>query len=343
MGAPLGSYHAIVRREQLKAIQRTEYGPAKEVLKLVDVEKPKPDDGRVLVKVLASSVNPADLHSIDGMARLFGSGVRRPKDPRMGSDIAGRVEEVGPSVTKFKPGDEVFGISVGGYAEYAAARALRLAPKPPSISFEEAASVPIAGITALQGLRKGGIKAGQKVLINGASGGVGTFAVQIAKSFGADVTGVCSPANLETARAIGADRVIDYTKEDFTKRGEMYDLILDIAGSHSAWAYKRTLNPGGACMIVGVSKNPLRGLVKFFLTGALASATGGKKVGFMGIANVDENDLAYLGDLMAKGQIKPVIQTRFPLDETPAAMQLLADGHARGKIVITMEHPGPSG
>ena len=327
----------------MKAILRTRYGPAREVLKLVDVEKPKPDEGKVLVKVVASSINPLDLHSIDGMSRLFGAGVRGPKDPRMGSDIAGRVEEAGAGVTKFKAGDEVFGTAAGGYAEYAVARAIRLAHKPANVSFEEAASVPIAGITALQGLRKGGIKAGQKVVINGASGGVGTFAVQLAKSFGTDVTGVCSPGNLETARAIGAGRVIDYTKEDFTKKGETYDLILDIAGNHSAWAYKRILNPGGACMVVGVSENLLWGLVRLFVTGALASATGGKKIGFMGIANIDENDLAYLGDLLVKGQVKPVIQTRFPLGETPAAMQLLADGHARGKIVITMEQPGPSG
>jgi len=311
------------------------------VLQLVDVEMPRPDEGRVLVKVHASSVNPADLHSIDGMSRLFGSGVRRPKDPRMGGDFAGRVEGVGPNVTKFKSGDEVFGTCAGGYAEYAVAREIRLALKPANVSFEEAASVPIAGITALQGLRKGGIKAGQKVLVNGASGGVGTFAVQIAKSCGAEVTGVCSPRNLDQAHAIGADHVIDYTKEDFTKTGERYDLILDMAGNHSAWDYKRTLNPGGACMIVGVSKNVLRGLVKFFVTGALASISGGKKIGFMGIANIDENDLAYLAGLLEAKKVVPVIDRRFPLSETAAAMSYLAEGHARGKIVIAVEGARP--
>ena len=311
------------------------------MLQLVDVEMPRPDEGRVLVKVYASSVNPADLHSIDGMSRLFGSGVRRPKDPRMGGDFAGRVEGVGPNVTKFKSGDEVFGTCAGGYAEYAVAREIRLALKPANVSFEEAASVPIAGITALQGLRKGGIKAGQKVLVNGASGGVGTFAVQIAKSYGAEVTGVCSPRNLDQAHAIGADHVIDYTKEDFTKTGERYDLILDMAGNHSAWDYKRTLNPGGACMIVGVSKNVLRGLVKFFVTGALASISGGKKIGFMGIANIDGNDLAYLAGLLEAKKVVPVIDRRFPLSETAAAMSYLAEGHARGKIVIAVEGARP--
>jgi NADPH:quinone reductase-like Zn-dependent oxidoreductase len=319
----------------LRAIQRTRYG-SPDVLQLVDVEKPKPDEGRVLVEVHASSVNPVDLHYIDGLTRFFGGGVRKPKDPRMGGDVAGQVIEVGPNCTKFAPGDEVFGTCAGGYADYAVAREIRLAKKPASVSFQDAASVPIAGLTALQGLRKGGIRAGQKVLINGASGGVGTFAVQMAKSYGAEVTGVCSPENLETARSIGSDRVIDYTKEDFTKKGDHYDLILDIAGSHSAWAYKRALNPGGTCKIVGVAKHPLRGLAKFFVTGALASASGGKKVGFMGMADIVADDLAYAGGLLEAKKVVPVIDRRYPLEKTKDAFRYLAEGHAKGKVVINV-------
>jgi NADPH:quinone reductase-like Zn-dependent oxidoreductase len=321
----------------MKAIQVTGYGRPEKVLRLVEVEKPKPDAGRVLVRVHASSMNPVDLHSVDGLSRIMGSGIRRPKDPRLGSDIAGQVEEVGEGATKFKAGDEVFGTGAGGYAEYAVAREIRLARKPANMSFEAAASVPVAGLTALQGLRKGGIKAGQKVLVNGASGGVGTFAVQIAKAYGAEVTGVCSPRNVEQTKAIGADRVIDYTKEDFTKLGDRYDIILDVAGSHSPWAYKRALAPGGACMIVGFAGvNPLWGVVKFSVTGALASASGGKRIGFMGIAKIDEDDLAYMGGLMEAKKVVPVIDRRFPLEETAAAMSYLAEGHARGKVAVTI-------
>src|SRR5213594_2611 len=247
---------------RMKAIVKTAYG-GPEVLRLEEIEKPIPKDGQVLVKIHAASANPADYHAMRGgmvrvLAPLFtheNIGMRKPKDPSFGSDIAGTVEAVGPNITKFKVEDEVFGTCTkgsGGFAEYACAREVRLAPRPENITFEEAAGIPIAGLTALQGLRdRGKIRPGQKVLVNGASGGVGTFAVQIAKSYGADVTGVCSTRNLDMVRKIGADHVIDYTREDFTKSGERYDLILDVAGNHSLSAYKRALKPRGTIVMAG--------------------------------------------------------------------------------------------
>src|SRR6059036_2994873 len=246
----------------MKAIVKTAYG-GPEVLRLKEVEKPVPKEGQVLVKIHAASANPADYHAMrGGMVRVLAPlitreniGVRKPKDPSFGSDIAGTIETVGPNVTKFKVGDEVFGTCTkgsGGFAKYACAREVRLALKPENITFEEAAGIPIAALTALQGLRdKGKIKSGQKVLVNGASGGVGTFAVQIAKSFGADVTGVCSTRNVAMVRSIGADRVIDYTKEDFAKSGQRYDLILDNVANHSLLEYRRILNPRGKYVLIG--------------------------------------------------------------------------------------------
>lgn len=324
----------------MKAIVSARYGPP-DVLELKDVEKPAPDEGRVLVEVRAASVNVADWHSAHGgIARLFG-GVRRPKDPRVGIDVAGRVEAVGSKVTQFHPGDEVFGGCAGAFAEYATAREDRLALKPANVSFAEAAAVPVAGITALQGLRdKGQIHAGQKVLVNGASGGVGTFAVQLAKSFGTDVTGVCSTRNLETARSIGADHVIDYTKEDFTRNGQRYDLIYDVVGNHSIAAYKRALNPGGTCIIAGFgfpSVSIVR-LLGFMILAPLRSKFGDRKVGFMGIAKLNQKDMAYLGELLEVGKVKPVIDRRYPLSEAAEAMRYLGTGHARGKVVITVDH-----
>jgi NADPH:quinone reductase-like Zn-dependent oxidoreductase len=257
----------------MKAIVRERFG-SPDVLQLKEIEKPVPNDVRgVLVKIYASPVNPADRYDVNGMSiylRLLlpmfrmGVGVRRPKERQVGTDIAGRVEAVSSNVTQFKPGDEVYGACIGGYAEYGTAKESRLALKPGNRSFEESAAVPIAGFTALQALRNHGhIKPGQKVLVNGAGGGVGTFAVQIAKSFGAEVTAVTNTGNLDLVRCIGADHVIDYTKEDFTKNGQRYDLICDIASNHSPSAYKPILNANGICVIVGFKDKVIRRLVFF--------------------------------------------------------------------------------
>ncbi len=328
----------------MKAIRRTRYGPP-EVLELQDVEKPVPEEGKVLLRVHAASVNPTDWHGMrGGIARLFGEGILRPKDPRVGTDVAGTVEAVGPNVTGFRPGDEVFGACPGSLAEYAVARADRLALKPANITFEQAAAVPVAAITALQGLRdKGAVHAGQKVLVNGASGGVGTFAVQIAKAFGAEVTGVCSPGNLDQARSLGADHVIDYTRVDFAKDGKRYDVIYDIAAHHSISAYKRALSPGGRCLIAGIGfpSVSVARLIALFALGPLRSRFGDKKVGFMGIAKLNAKDLAYLGELLGSRKIVSVIDRSFPLDEAAEAMRYLGTGHARGKVVVTMDQ-GPS-
>jgi NADPH:quinone reductase-like Zn-dependent oxidoreductase len=325
----------------MKAILCARYG-SPEVLQLKEVEKPAPADGYVLVEIHAASANPVDWHSMKGgLTRVFGGGLRKPKDPRLGTDIAGRVEAVGTNVTQFKPGDDVFGACAGGFAEYGTARERNLALKPANRSFEEAAAVPVAAITALQGLRdKGQIHAGQKVLVNGASGGVGTFAVQIAKSFGTEVTGVCSPQNLDTARSIGADHVIDYTREDFTRNGQRYDLIYDVVGNHSISEYKRVLNPNGTCVIAGIGFPSLSvpRLLGLLILGPLRSKFGDKKVGFMGVAKLNGKDLVYLKELLEAGKVVPVIDRRYPLSETAEAMRYLGEGHARGKVVITVDH-----
>ena len=282
----------------------------------------------------AASVNISDYYGISGLSRLFGGGILKPKDPRVGSDVAGTVEEIGTGVTRFKRGDQVFGTCLGGFAEYAVGRETRLALKPEDVSFEEAASVPIAGLTALQCLRKGGIKDRQEVAVNGASGGVGTFAVQIAKSFGAVVTAVCSTRNLEQARSIGADRTVDYTKEDFTRMGRGFDLICDIAGNRSVGDYRRALNPGGNCLVVGMSGNPLLGLVKLTVLGKIGSLRGGKKVGFMGIAKITPEDLEYMAQLIGSSKVKPVIDRRYKLSETAQALEYIGPKHTRGKVII---------
>jgi NADPH:quinone reductase-like Zn-dependent oxidoreductase len=320
----------------MKAIVRTRYG-SPDVLQLKEVEKPVLDDGRVLVEIHAASANPADYHVMrGGLARLF-AGLRKPRNPGLGTDIAGRVETVGNNVTQFQPGDEVFGGCVGGFAEYASVREDRLALKPANVSFEEAAAVPVAATTALQGLRdKGKIQPGQKILVNGASGGVGTFAVQIAKSFGAEVTGVCSTRNLDTVRSIGADHVIDYTQEDFTRNGERYDLICDVASNRSLLDYKRALRPQGACVIVGFSTLPR--LFEHTVLGPLVSKTGNKKIGIMGIAKLNQKDLVFLKELLEARKVVPVIDRRYPLSETAEAIRYLEEGHARGKVVITVDH-----
>jgi NADPH:quinone reductase-like Zn-dependent oxidoreductase len=321
----------------MKAIILTQYG-SPDVLQFKEVEKPVPKDGEILVKIQAASANPLDWHLMRGapfLARLAG-GLRKPKDPRLGADFAGRVEAVGTNVTQFQPGDEVFGAGTGSFAEYASVPENTLALKPTKSSFEEAAAIPVAAITALQGLRdKGQIQSRQKVLVNGASGGVGTFAVQIAKSFGIEVIGVCSTRNLDLVRSIGADHVIDYTQEDFTKNGQHYDLIYDAVGNRSVSDYKRALNHNGTCVIAGFQNLPR--LFEHMVLGPLRSRTGNKKVGLMGIAKMNQKDLVFVKELLEAGKVVPVIERRYPLRETAEALRYLEEGHARGKVVITVD------
>jgi NADPH:quinone reductase-like Zn-dependent oxidoreductase len=326
----------------MKAIVYCDYGVAN--LKLQDIEKPSPADDQVLVKVRAASVNPYDWHFIEGtpkIMRMMGVGLRKPKDTRLGVDFAGTVESVGKNVTQFKPGDEVFGGKTGAFAEYVCPRADRaVAPKPANLTFEQAASVNIAGITALQALRdKGKVQPGQKVLINGASGGVGTFAVQIAKSFGADVTGVCSTRNVDLVRSLGADHVIDYTKEDFAKGAERYDVILDNVPNHSLSECRRILNPNGKyVMIGGGGPNDSRWIGPFgrVIKTMVLSPFVSQKMGMM-MADTNQSDLTILADMMQSGKVKPVIDRTYKLSEVPDAIRYLEQGHARGKVVITVE------
>src|SRR6267143_850387 len=325
-------------KNPMKAIVYCDYGLAN--LKLEDVEKPVPNDDQILVKVRAASVNPYDWHFVEGtpkIMRMMGVGLRKPKDTRLGVDFAGTVEAVGQNVTTFKPRDDVFGGKGGAFAEYVCRRAQgAVALKPTNITFEQAACVNIAGITALQGLRdKGKVQPGQKVLINGASGGVGTFAVQIAKSFGADVTGVCSTRNVDLARSLGADSVIDYTREDFTRSGERYDLMLDNVGNHSMLENRRILNPKGKYIMVGGPSgrwiDPLPRVLNAFVLSRFVSQEMG-----MFLAELNKEDLTTLGDLMQAGKVKPVIDRQYKLSEVPEAIRYLEKGHARGKVVITL-------
>ncbi|HEX5156167.1 MAG TPA: NAD(P)-dependent alcohol dehydrogenase [Ktedonobacterales bacterium] len=327
----------------MKAIVRTRYG-SPDVLELQEVEKPVPKDGEVLVQVHAASVNTLDWHIMRGQPFLLraGDGLRKPKDPRLGVDLAGRVEGVGANVTRFQVGDKVFGIGRGAFAEFACAAENRLALKPTDLSYEAAAAVPIAAVTALQGLRdKGHIRPGEKVLIQGASGGVGTFAVQIAKAFGAEVTAVCSTRNVDQAGALGADHVIDYTQEDFTrKRGKQrqrYDLIVAVSGYHPISAYRRTLRATGRYVLVGASSHLFQALFQALLLGPVISGMGSKKVGGL-LANTSQHqqDLAFLKELLESGKVRPVIERRYALSETNEAIRYLEKGHARGKIVITV-------
>jgi NADPH:quinone reductase-like Zn-dependent oxidoreductase len=321
----------------MKAIVRTEYG-SPDVLRLKEVEKPAPNEVRgVLVKVHAASANAGDWRRIraDPFLVRLEEGLRKPKNPRLGTDIAGRVEAVAKNVTQFKPGDEVFGVCMGGFAEYAIAREDRLALKPANSSFEQAAAVPVAGFTALQALRDhGNIQSGQKVLVNGAGGGVGTFAVQIAKSYGTEVTAVTSTRNLDMVRSIGADQVIDYTKEDFTKPGHHYHLICDNAANHSISDYRRALNPNGTCVIVGLKDKIVPRLLYFAVLGRLMSR-GDKKIRFF-VAKSNQKDLVFLKQLLETGKVRPVIDRRYPLSETAEAVRYLEEGHARGKVIITI-------
>jgi NADPH:quinone reductase-like Zn-dependent oxidoreductase len=326
----------------MKAIVYCDYGLTN--LKLEDIEKPTPNDDQILVKVRAASVNPYDWHFIEGtpkIVRLLGVGLRKPKDTRVGVDFAGTVEAVGKNVTQFKPGDDVFGGRGGAFAEYVCRRAEgAVALKPVNITFEQAAAVNIAGITALQAIRdKGKLQPGQKVLINGASGGVGTFAVQIAKSFGADVTGVCSTRNVDLVRSLGADHVIDYTKEDFATGTERYDVILDNVPNHSLSECRRILNPKGKyVMIGGGGPNDSRWIGPFgrVIHALLVSPFVSQEMGMM-MADANQKDLTILADMMQSGKLKPVIDRTYKLSEVPAAIAYLEEGHARGKVVITVE------
>jgi NADPH:quinone reductase-like Zn-dependent oxidoreductase len=322
----------------MKAIVRARYGPP-DVLQFTDIPKPTPNGHEVLIKLYAASVNPLDLFHMRGAPwnrRI--PGLRTPKQPIIGCDIAGRVEAIGRDVKQFQAGDAVFGVTGfagGGFAEYVCAPEAKLAPKPANLSFEDAAAVPIAAITALQGLRdKGRIQPGQKVLLDGASGGVGTFAVQIAKSFGAEVTAVCSTRNVATARSLGADRVIDYTQEDFRKSGQRYDLILRVNAHHSIFDYRRALNPDGIYVAVG---GGLPQIFQAMLLAPLLSRIGSKKARFF-IANINQQDLIFLKELLEAGKVVPVIDRRYPLSDAADAIRYLEEGHAQGKIVLTVEH-----
>jgi len=323
----------------MKAIVRTRYG-SPDVLQLKEVEKPVPKDGEIVVQVHAASVNALDWHLMRGkpfLARTGGNGLRRPKDQRLGVDLAGRVEAVSNKVTQFQVGDEVFGRGRGAFADYACAREDAVVAKPTSMTFEAAAAVPVAALTALQGLRdKGQIQPGQQVLINGASGGVGTFAVQIAKSLGAEVTAVCSARTVDMARSIGADHVIDYAQEDVTKNGQRYDLILAVNGYHPILAYRRALRPKGRYVMVGASNAHLiQALLQVMLLGPTLSRIGRKKMGFF-VANPNQKDLVFVKELLEAGKVVPVIDRRYPLSETAEAVRYLEEGHATGKVVITV-------
>jgi NADPH:quinone reductase-like Zn-dependent oxidoreductase len=319
----------------MKAITYTKYGPP-DVLRLEEVEKPSPKDDEVLVKVHASSVNALEWRRFTlpfVLVRVMGGGIREPKNTRLGADLAGRVEAVGANVKQFQPGDDVFGIRRGAFAEYVCVPEKFLAPKPANLSFEAAASVPLAALTALQGVRdRSQIQRGQRVLINGAGGGVGTFAVQIAKSFGAEVTAVCGTGNLDTARSIGADHVIDYTKEDFTRNGQQYDLIVAVNGYHPILDYWRSLKPNGHYVVLG---GALGQMLQTLLLGPVLSLRGNKKMRGM-MTNLNQKDLVFIKELLEGGKIVPVIDRRYPLADVPDAIRYLLEGHPRGKVVITV-------
>jgi NADPH:quinone reductase-like Zn-dependent oxidoreductase len=320
----------------MKAVVYHKYG-SPDVLELREVEKPTPNDDEVLIKVHAASVNAGDWHLLRGkpfLIRLMGYGLLTPKHNILGSDIAGRVEAIGTNVTRFKPGDEVMGVvSTGSFAEYVCAPENALVSKPAGMTFEDAAAVPTAALTALQGLRdRGRIQAGQKVLINGAGGGVGTFAVQIAKSFGAEVTAVTSTGKLDRVRSIGADRVIDYTREDFTRNGRRYDLIFDPGAYRSFLDYRRTLNPNGRYVMAGGSTGRL---FQVMFVGPWISMTGSRKMGFMGVAKTNQKDLEFLKELLETGKVTPVVDRRLKLEEIREAVRYLEEGHPLGKVVVT--------
>ena len=320
----------------MKAIVQTAYG-SPDVFELREIEKPVVDDDGVLVRVRAASVNALDWHLMRGTPSIIRltTGLRRPKSPVPGVDVAGHVEAVGRNVKRLQPGDEVFGMRSGAFAEYVCGKERNFVPKPERLTFEQAAAIPVAAETALQGLRdKGQIQPGQKVLINGASGGVGTFAVQVAKSFGADVTGVCSPRNVDMVRSIGADRVIDYTREDFTRDGQHYDLIFDVAWSHPLSDCRRLLNPHGTLVLAGQSSREKPSVLPFLLTPVVSRLLGRKQVTF--IAKHSNADLLAVNELVDAGKVTPVIDRSFPLREVPEAIRYLGEGHPRAKVVISV-------
>ncbi len=323
----------------MKAIVYHSYG-SPDVLKCEEIERPVPNDDEVLIRVRAASVNPLDWHFMRGtpyFLRIL-AGLRKPKVTPLGVDVAGQVEVVGRNVTQFKRGDEVFGSCRGAFAEYVCTSESALVTKPDNVTFEQAAAVPVAAFTALQGLRdKGQIQPGQKVLINGAAGGVGTFAVQIAKSFGADVTGVCSTRNVDMVRSIGADRVIDYTREDFTKSGQRYDVIFDLVANHSVLACRRVLNPKGIYIMAGALSGRLIGFLDFPIKALVLSRFVSQKF-IVFIARSSKEDLTIMGELIATGKVTPVIDRRYRLSEVPEAIRYLEQGHAQGKVVITLEN-----
>ncbi|MFZ3588919.1 NAD(P)-dependent alcohol dehydrogenase [Bacillus sp. DJP31] len=324
----------------MKAIVYTEYGSS-DVLQLTEVGKPTPKDNEVLVKVYAASVNPLDWHFMRGTPYLvrLNAGLRRPKSHVLGVDVAGKVEAVGKDVKEFQPGDDVFGACNGAFAEYVCASERSLVKKPAKVSFEQAAAVPIASFTAVQGLRnQGQIQPGQKVLINGAAGGVGTFAVQIAKSFGAEVTGVCSTRNVDMVRSIGADHVIDYTQEDFTQSGQRYDQIFDTVGNRSLSDCRRALGQSGTLVLVGgPDKGRLLGPMNRSLRGLVMSRFVSQRM-VMLMAAWSKDDLVLMQELLSNGKVTPVIDRRYTLSEVPEAIRYLEEGHAQGKVVITLEH-----
>jgi NADPH:quinone reductase-like Zn-dependent oxidoreductase len=323
----------------MRAIVYAEYGPP-DVLQLTEVATPTPKDDEVLIRMRAASVNPLDWHYMRGTPFVLraAAGLRKPKVTRLGADLAGQVEVVGKHVTQFQPGDEVFGVCKGAFAEYACASAGAVVLKPANLTFEQAAAVPVAGFSALQGLRdKGQIRRGQKVMINGAAGGVGTFAVQIAEVFGADVTGVCSTRNVDMVRSIGAHHVIDYTREDFTKSGQRYDLIFDSVGNHSLSDCRRALTTEGTLVLVGGPNRgrwlgPMPGMLQAIV---LSRFVRQKLLPFL--AHLSKDDLIVLRELLEVGKVAPVIDRSYPLSKVPEAIRYLEEGHARGKVVITME------
>ncbi len=323
----------------MKAIVRDTYG-SRDVLELRGIYKPEIGDGEVLVRVHAAGVDRGVWHVMTGLPypiRLAGFGLRAPKNPVIGSDVAGVVEAVGEDVSRFQPGDEVFGIGKGSYAEYVCAREDKLAPKPANLTFEQAAAVAVSGLTALQGLRDHGkVRPMQEVLIIGVSGGVGTFAVQIAKALGAEVTGVCSTAKAEMVRAIGADHVIDYTRDDFAEGGQCYDVILDIGGNSSLSHLRRALAPGGALVIAGGETDGrwLGGTDRQLRALALSPFVGQRLGTF--VASENHRDMVVLKDLIESGKITPVVDRSYPLKEVPEAIRYLEEGHAQGKVVITL-------
>jgi len=325
----------------MKAIVYCEYG-SPDVVTLEDVDKPVPTDNQVLIKVRAASLNALDAYMIrDAWLNRLIFGLRKPRDTRLGRDVAGQVEAVGKNVTQFKPGDEVFGICRGALAEYAVTFERALVMKPANVPFQQAASLPLAGLTALQGTHEGKIQPGQKVLINGATGGVGTFAVQIAKSLGAEVTAVCSTRNVDLVRSIGADHVIDYAKEDFTKSDQRYDVIFDNVCNHSFTERRRVLTPKGICVLAGmggagVKEGQAIGRIagNLFTARGLSSFTDQKFAQYM--TKMSKQDLIMLGDLIQAGKVRPVIERTYKLSDAPEAIRQLDAGHARGKLVITV-------